>query len=244
MWAENTSTHQGIYCMSPEGDYLSGTPGLSANGPARQLISEAWSKWQGKGLKMKPIPTDPLPLFGGDTPAPGAMKLQVAYRDLPRGEVLRPTSAKFQNPYNLGWYDFKPEEVRSFLTDSREPVAIPNKVFTRLATATLKDAVRGQSGNFKSSDLKSGSLKTQLISKTDGRSTFRLTGNVLLKDAERSYEAKLHGLAIYNTAKRHFVRFDLIAAGQREGKSGANGRTTDLGPAPLGIAFRMYNVPE
>ena len=240
MWSANTTTHQGIYCMTAAGGYLSGVPGLGRHGPAKKLISEAWSKYSAKGPEMKPVPTEAIPLWGGDEPTPGGLKLRVAYRDLPRGEKRRPSSAHFLNPYNLGWYDFNAEEAGAFRTTSKEPVKLPDSVFTKFATITLKDAVRGQCGRFKPQDLKAGSLSTQLISKTDSRSTFRLTGTAKLKDRERSVDMTLHGLAIFDGGK--FVSFDLIAAGQRAGKSGANGRKNDLGPAPLGIAFELYGA--
>jgi len=238
MWAANTSTHQGIYCMTPEGEYLSGVPGLGRHGPARKLISAAWTKYTSKNPAMKPVPTNPIPLWGGEEPSPGGLKLRVAYRDLPRGEKRRPSTANFQNPYNLGWYDFTAEEARTFRVASREPVKIPHSVFTKFATITLKDAVRGQCGQFEPQDLKAGSLSTQLISRDGTRTSVRLTGTALLKDHERSVEMKLHGIAVWEG--ENFVSFDLVAAGQRSGKSGANGRENDTGPAPLGIAFQLY----
>jgi hypothetical protein len=239
MWPENTSTHQGIYCMTPDGGHLSGVPGLGRHGPAKKLISDAWSKYSAKKPAMKAVPTDKIPLWGGDDLKPGGLKLRVAYRDLPRGDQSRPSSARFLNPYNLGWYDFSADEASAFRTTSREPVKVPNAVFTKFATHTLKDAVRGQCGQFKSQDLKEGSLTTQLISDSGGRSTFRLIGTAKLKDSQRSFDAKLHGIAVFEGAK--FVSFDLIAAGQRTGKSGANGREADLGPAPMGVAFQLYD---
>ena len=226
--------------MAPDGGYLSGAPGLSANGPARKLISEAWAKWQAKGISMKPVPTDPIPLYGGKDPEPGAVKLQVAYRDLPRGDVRRPSSAKFQNPYNLGWFDLSAQEARSLVTDSRETVAINHDLFVRLATHTLKDAVRGQCGNFKPENLKSGSLTTQLVSESEGKQTYRLLGTADLGDAQRTYKPTLRGFAVYDQASKSFTQLELVAVGQRTGKSGANGRETDLGPAPMGVSFRLF----
>ena len=240
MWAPNTTTHQGIYCMAPDGGYLSGTPGLSVNAPARKLIADAWTKWRAKGISMKPVPTDPIPLYGGKDPELGSVKLQVAYRDLPRGDVRRPSSAKFQNPYNLGWFDLTAKEAASLVTTSKEPVAIDRDLFVRLATHTLKDAVRGQCRNFKPEDFKAGSMTTQLVSDSGGKQTFRLQGNADLGDAQRTYKPSLRGFAIYDQASKSFTQLELVAVGQRTGKSGANGRETDLGPAPMGVSFRLF----
>ena len=225
--------------MTPEAGYLSGVPGLGRHGPAKKLIFEAWSKYSSKNENMKPVPTDPIPQWGGKEPTSGGLKLRVAYRDLPRGENQRPSSARFNNPYNLGWYDFSASEAKAFQTDSKEGVKIPEPVFRKFATLTLKDAVRGQCSQFKPQDLKEGSLTTKLVSKSDGRSTYRLSGTAKLDDGQRSFDAKLHGLVAMEDSK--FVRFDLVAAGQRTGKSGANGRETDLGPAPMGVAYQLYD---
>lgn len=225
--------------MTPDAGYLSGVPGLGRHGPAKKLIAEAWSKYSSVNKNMKPVPTEAIPLWGGKEPTPGGLKLRVAYRDLPRGGNDRPNTARFQNPYNLGWYDFNAGEAKAFRTDSKSPVKIPEAVFSKFATITLKDAVRGQCGRFKPEDLKEGALSTQLISNSNGRATFRLTGSAKLNDHQRSVDMKLHGIAVFEGSK--IVSFDLIAAGQRTGKSGANGRENDLGPAPMGIAFQLYD---
>jgi hypothetical protein len=68
--------------------------------------------------------------------------------------------------------------------------------------------------------------------------TWRLTGAAILNDGQRSYDAKLLGIVEFERTK--CVRFDLITAGQRTGMSGANGRSTDLGPALMGVAFQLY----
>ena len=240
LWPPGSSTHHGIYCMGADGAHLSGHFGLANLATAQRTIEGAWTEWRGSGAAMKPVPTNSLALYAGEEPKPGSLKLQVAYRDLPRGDVRRPDSARFQNPYNLGWLDLSAEEARHFITTSKQPVAIPDALFRKLATATLKDAVRGQMSAWKPPAFKEGSLTTQLVSTKDKRSTFRLSGSAKLAEGSRSYSPKLHGFAIFDHAEGAFERFELIAAGQRAGKGGANGRETDLGPAPMGVAFKLF----
>ena len=69
---------------------------------------------------------------------------------------------------------------------------------------------------------------------------YELSGEAKMAAGERTFSPKLHGTASFNTASGEFTDFRLIAAGQRSGKGGANGRATDLGPAPMAIALTMY----
>ena len=244
LWAEDTSTYQGFYLMSPTGGYLGGNFGIVREEQATELMTAALEKWKASGAAMRPVPSNALTLFGGKEPQAGALKLELAYRDLPRGEVERPTTAYIQNPYNLGWFDFSAEEAQTFLTDSQEPQAIPQEVFRKLATHTLKDAVRGQKAAWKDDALQAGHLTTQRISNEGSRTTYRLSGSAKLADDQGRYEAQLHGRAVYDSARKAFVAFELVSAGQRSGKGSANGRENDPGPAPMGVAFRLYPLQD
>jgi hypothetical protein len=244
LWPKNTSTYQGFYLMSPTGDYLGGNFGIVREEEARDLMTIALEKWKATGAAMRTVSTNPLALYGGNEPQPGSLKLQLAYRDLPRGDVERPTTAYVQNPYNLGWFDFSKEEARALLTESEEPITIPHALFAKMATRTLKDAVQGQMSRWDSSALHSGSLTTQRILKVGSRSSYRLKGSVNLSENARHYEAQLLGKAVYDERLQAFFEFELVAVGQRSGKGGANGRENDLGPAPMGVAFKLYRSPK
>jgi len=230
--------------MTADGGYLSGKFARQSNGVARDTLTRGLAKWKNvasqKGYDPKPVPTNKLELFGGDPLQKGGLKLEVGYRDLPRGDVERPGDSRFPNPYNLGWYDLTPAEAKAFLTDSRKAIAIPDRVFQKLAKERLKDAVRGQMGDWKDGAIKGGSLTTQLVSTSGNKKTYRLGGSAEIGVGDRSFSPKFHGTATFDSAKGEFTDFRLIAAGQRTGKGGANGRETDLGPAPMAIALTLY----
>lgn len=230
--------------MSPSGDYLGGSFGIVQKEEARDLMTAALEKRKTTGAFMRSVPTNALAIYGGKKPQPGSLKLQLAYRDLPRGDVERPNTAYIQNPYNLGWLDISKVEAQTFLTESEKPIEIPQRLFAKIATQTLKDAVRGQMSRWNSSALRSGSLTSQRISKDESRSSYRLQGTADLAEEERSYKAQLHGQAVYDSSTQAFVEFELVAVGQRTGKGGANGRENDLGPAPMGVAFKLYQAPD
>ncbi|MGJ8695715.1 MAG: hypothetical protein ACSHYF_05310 [Verrucomicrobiaceae bacterium] len=239
-----TSTYQGLYCMMPDGSYLSGKFARQSNAVARDTLNNGLEKWsqitRKNRLKPKSVPSNPLAIYGGKELTKGGLKLEVAYRDLPRAHIERPGDAQFPNPYNLGWYDFTPAEAKSFLTTGKEKAAIPDAIFTKLARTHLKDAVRGQMNDWEIGSTKNGKLFTRLIENKDGLQTFELSGSAEMAANGRTFSPTLHGTATYNTRLGEFTDFRLLALGQRSGKGPANGRSTDPGPAPMAVAFSLY----
>ncbi|NNE90661.1 MAG: hypothetical protein HKN23_03355 [Verrucomicrobiales bacterium] len=229
--------------MTAGGDYLSGRFARQSNQIARATLTgglEAWEKLAAqRNYEPKPVPTDRLDLFGGKPLQKGGLKLEVAYRDFPRGDVRRPGDARFPNPHNLGWYDLSPAEARSFLpADGKQKVS--DSVFRKLAITTLKDAVRGQMNGWKEHEMTEGELHSEKTGQSGTVSTYKLTGHAKFAVGDRTYEPALFGLAKFDSASGEFTQFQLIASGQRTGKGGANGRETDLGPAPMGVGLQLY----
>jgi len=239
-----TSTYQGLYCMAVGGTYLSGKFARQSREVARQTLSSGLARWKElageRGYQSRSVPTNKLALYGGEEIRNGGLKVEVAYRDLPRGKVQRPGNAQFPNPYNLGWFDFKPGEAKTFVTNRREKTAIPDRVFRNLARTRLKDAVRGQMADWKDSDLKEGQLFTRLVSTEGGVQTYELSGSASLGEDGLWFRPEFTGMLSFDTSSGEFTGFKLVAAGQRAGKGGANGRETDLGPAPMAIALTLY----
>ncbi|MEJ6580118.1 MAG: hypothetical protein QNL33_09245 [Akkermansiaceae bacterium] len=239
-----TSTYQGLYCLTADGDYLSGRFARQSNEAARDALTGGLKSWQrivsDRGYRPKSVPTNRLALYGGEDLRKGGLKLEVAYRDFPRGEVKRPGNAQFPNPYNLGWFDLTPAEVKSLVSNSKEKTAVPDQIFQKLARTRLKDAVRGQMGDWEKGDLKSGQLFTQLVSSKGSEQVYELSGSALIGTGARNFSPGFHGSMTFDTASGEFTDFRLIAAGQRSGKGPANGRATDLGPAPMAITLTLY----
>lgn len=211
---------------------------------AQGALADGWKSWEklarDRGYRSKPVPTNKLALYGGEKLTKGGLKLEVAYRDLPRGKVRRPGNAQFPNPYNLGWFDLSPSEAKLLVTGSKEKTAIPSKIFNKLARTRLKDAVRGQMGDWKEGEVKSGELFTQLVDTQGSLQTYALSGKALMQAGERSFAPEFFGVMTFDTKTGEFTDFRLMASGQRSGKGPANGRATDPGPAPMAIAFTLY----
>ncbi|MEM7015033.1 MAG: hypothetical protein AAF585_26540 [Verrucomicrobiota bacterium] len=230
--------------MTADGGYLSGRFARQSNSVARDTLTRGLDKWKQivheKGHEPKPVPTDSLDLYGGEPLQKGGLKLEVAYRDFPRGDDRRPGDARFPNPYNLGWFDFSPAEARALLEEGEFPAA----TFRKFACQVLKDAVRGQMGDWKENDFKNGKLVSQLTDEDGSVKTYAISGSAEFEAGERSFKPEFFGSASFDTASGEFTDFRFIAAGQRTGKGGANGRETDLGPAPIGIGFKLYQSKE
>ena len=228
----------------PDGTYLAGKFARQSRKLAKDTLTSGLKKWQditrAKSRNPQPVPTNKLAIYGGDTLQKGGIKLEVAYRDLPRGEVERPGDARFPNPYNLGWYDFTPEEAQAFRTTSREKVALPDALFEKLARLRLKDAVRGQMGDWKRGALKKGKLYTQFIGKRHHQSVYQLSGSAVLEEQGRLFSPEFFGIVRFDESTGECTDFRLIASGQRVGKGPANGRATDLGPAPMAVSLTLY----
>jgi hypothetical protein len=183
------------------------------------------------------VPGQPVP--------PGGVKLEVAVRDLPRGQDRNPgREAWHRGAFNLNWIDFTATEARSFVTTGRDKRTVPAAVVEKLALKTLKDSVRGQCSEWKVDALKEGRLETECIRKEDERSTMRLTGSVRLEQRGREYQCQLHGRIVHDDRQGRFLEFELVAVGQRSGSDEFNFREDDPGPAPMGVVYILHSPGE
>jgi len=244
LFPQNTSTYQGLYCLTADGGYLSGKFARQSREEARKVLRGGLKSWRAgiaarKG-EVKEVPKNRLAMYGGAELRQGGLKLEVAYRDLPRGEIRRPGNAQFPNPYNMGWFDLGPREAAALATGEKAGEAIPPDLFRRLALTTLKDAVRGQMQDWRKEDLQSGELRVSLVGRSGDEERYEIDGEALLKRGSRSFAPAFHGHFSFDRAKGEFLAFEMVAAGQRTGRGPANGRATDLGPAPMGIALTLY----
>ncbi|MEO0417182.1 MAG: hypothetical protein AAF226_19775, partial [Verrucomicrobiota bacterium] len=91
-------SQQGLYVMMPDGEFLFGRFAACTNPVGRDVLVKGWRLWEMKnaGKPMSSIPNEPLQPQGDRT---GDIRLRVAYRDLPRGNNLRPESKTMKNPF-------------------------------------------------------------------------------------------------------------------------------------------------
>ena len=185
------------------------------------------------------IQSDPQRLGVSEEVRGGGIRLTVTVRDLPRGNIIRPgDDATQRTAYHQSRLDLTASEVSTIVgaDDDRHP--LPQPLLLKFA-AVMKDNVRGDCRDWTARELKSGSLLAERLSRNDGQDVIRLTGRSDLRADGRSYHCQLHGRVVWNRSDQQIESFTLIASGQRSGGTAGNGRSNDLGPAPMGVAFQL-----
>jgi len=260
-----TNTRQGIYATAPNGVMLAS---INANEPkaVAAMLQRALDKWNSLSETERMQAGDP----GADTakinrpekryPADGLV-LRVFSRDLPREKQPGDWRARAWNQ-DYAW--FQRDEARSLLPsklEKGERQEAPAALIRRLARLNFVDNVRGQTTSYSDSDIETATLESEVLSVTDSIATVRLRGAT---HAEREgvwaiegfkdmkapakhrlgMDLKLFGTAEFDTAKGHFVSFELLALGTRFGATQYNGRHDDVEPAPIGFSLSLAgNTP-
>ena len=245
-----STTKQGVYVMTPDGDFLGGHFARHGKSETLALLKESLGRWneivREKGLKPKPIPVVPtnhtwgaegLPYSAGGKDGPkGALILQVYSRDLP-GPVEKPAAGGvYQNAWNENWIDFTAQEMAGFLPKGGPKGEVPEPLFRRMARACLIDNVRGQTAQWEEAQIRKASLTSEVVSAKDGLTTVRLHGEFAAEAGPRGYSGTLHGRAVFDTKAGRFKTFELVATGIRKGGTSANFRGNDP-PSTIGHAF-------
>lgn len=254
---KHPGTKQGIYMMGPEGEYLEGL--ATASGDPRDIearLQRALERWDTlrKSAKYANRPVPPVPERAPPEVADAPMILRASLRDLPRGrsngEVPsrwrggqfddRAWTAFTQWAWNQNWIGFR--EPRAFVTDRADATPVADAVVRRLCREVLVDNVRGQAPWWEDANVQRATL-TMRRTKTDATWHLEYDGEARMVDGTRGLAARLHGEAEWDPKQQRFVRFELLALGDRRGSAGANQRANDPGPAPMGIALRLF-APE
>ena len=245
IWPRNTSTHQGFYIMTADGEHLAGSFARTGRDEAERLMRSSLTKVnqlaRQRGWSPKPVPTNRFPLTMGKPSPRGGIKLEAVTRDLPRGRDTRPggNNQWVKEWFNLNWVDLTPDEARSFVASGSNRQAVPRAVLEKIAMANVKDTVRGQNG-WKKGAFKGGELYTELTGQSGSTKSLRISGYVIMSGASRVLAVQLHGRAKFDQRAGEFREFEMVASGQRQGAADANMRGQDPGPAPMGIAWRLY----
>jgi hypothetical protein len=246
-------TKQGIYMMGPQGEYLEGIG--AASGDPRDVVrrlERALAAWEDL-RKAKKYANRPVPSIPEQAPPEVVGKpliLRASLRDLPRRAGDEPPArwrrgafddgnwATFpQWAWNQNWIAF--DDAATFVTDGKEPVAVAPEIVRRLCREVLVDNVRGQAPFWDDAHVQHAALTVRRL-RGGARWQLEFVGEVRMVDGPRGFAARLFGEAEWDPASERFVRFDLLALGDRRGGSQFNQRAADPGPAPMGVALRLF----
>lgn len=236
---EKTSTFQGTYCMTAEGEYLAGGFAWVNRERTIELLESALSEFSKTGSAMKTVPRGELPLFMGKKPEEGGLKLQLGYRDLPRGENRLPNTKRIQRPVNLGFLDLSEEEVALFRVEKGESKELPQSLVKKISQKALKDCARGQC-NADKETFRGGTWTLKEVSREGDKQVIELRGSSQLEGGGQTFAPTVFGRLEFDLTEEEFKRFDLVAVGQRTGSGEFNFRWEDEEAAPLGVAFRLF----
>jgi hypothetical protein len=252
------ATKQGVYSMTPDGEFLGAHSGRHSKEQTLALLSGALERWEKiakeKGLQPQPVPRRAKRLWegegvesraGGTRGAGAALILQVNSRDLPRADGKFAGPPEYRNAWNQNWLDFTAEEIAGFLPKNGARTEVPPALFRRLACSSLIDNVRGQTGTWPDTAVRKATFTTEPVSTQGDSSTIRFEGEFRAELPDRSFDGKLHGRAIYDVKKKTFTLFELVAVGVRTGGTGhANFRTVGEGDSGLGVSFILQGQYE
>ena len=256
-----TDTRQGIYAAAPSGVLLAS---INHNDPRRvaAMLTKALAAWdsmpQAKRLPASALEKAPpgRPRWEALYPADGLV-LRVHTRDVGRkSDAVDDWRAK---AWNLDFAWFRREEALALLPVDAKPgarIEVPSAITRRLVRLNLVDDVRGQTPAFADRAIEKAMLSSEVVRVDGNRVDLRLVGEARVvakgtwpvggfrdmdspKPQERGFDGQLLGRATFDRKTGRFVAFELVALGSRWGATQYNGRTDDLGPAPMGVAFSL-----
>ncbi len=248
------STKQGVYAMTPDGDFLAGHFARHDKASTLQLLRDALQRWNEiaakKSLKPKAIPPRPrnrtwgadglAPNAGGDAGAKAALILQAVVRDLPFKGERQPGPAAYKGAFNQTWMDLTSPEMQDLLPKGGVRTLVPEATFRKLAKESLLDFVRGQTEPWSDAAIKKAVLTVESVP-----GGLRYAGEFKAEEGGRGFDARLHGKAVFDAGANRFRFFELAAVGMRSGSTRVNFRFQEP-PSPLGVVFILedqYDKP-
>ena len=265
-----TSTRQGLYVATVDGHLLASVNSTKAD-EVLKMMKRAVAKGQQRqalgmaGSKEK-IPKKIRRDKNYSVPFPkGGLILGETCRDLPRPND--PSFNNWRHNFDHAW--LTAEEVAQFKPISSDgngrpktasegqKYKIDDAVIGRMAQFHFVDQVKGEASSWDESDIKHASLNAEVVEVADDNVKIKLTGRAkCIKpptgirnpfsgtriDKDRGVDLKVSGYLVYNVQKDHFKSFDLVAHGARWGTATYNFRQRDMGPQPIGFAFRLLET--
>ncbi|HIE70983.1 MAG TPA: hypothetical protein EYP98_12870 [Planctomycetes bacterium] len=167
-----------------------------------------------------------------------------------------------KRPVNRDAVWFSSEEARGLLPNDMSvgsTSAVPDAFIQRLARLVLVDNVRGQTLPFTPAEVAGSSLRTEVIKRHGTRIELRLTGATRAvakgpwlggdtywrpkREWPRRITTRIFGTATYDTETLRFMAFELVALGERKGRTTFNGRSREDAKVSYKIGFLLRLAP-
>lgn len=243
-------SRQGTYVFTADGEFLSSINSLSAD-RVLDTIKDGLKKWEEipeaqRAPKEVAVELKPKHRWEDSYPKDGLV-FTVYSRDLPPNAT---PSAQRRPTWNRDSAWFSKEESQKLIPEnlkSGQTFDFPKFFVSRLVKLHFVDAVKGQTEAFNESEIKGSSIRGKVTGQTKDKLTIEINGNTR-GDSQRGWkygvESKLKGFVEYDIAQKKFSRFDLVALGQRWGRTRFNGRRNETKPSPIGFSFEITKPDE
>lgn len=239
-----TGTRQGIYAVTPGGAFLASVNTRRPKdvvGMLERALAE-WGKLDREARIGAPFVLKDDSRFERFYPTDGLI-LRCTARDLQAAEQLKESDWK-RLAWNQDFAWFRKSEVESMLPEARVGATrqMPEALIQRLACLHLGDFVRGQTPAFREADIRQAELTLEVADVQDGVLHLTLRGQTETARSsedrgvewDQGLEFKLLGRATVTAGR--FTSFELLAVGERTGKTRYNGRD-EATQSQIGIAL-------
>lgn len=258
--AGKTSTRQGIYVLTADGEALSYKNAGQDVEATKAQLKQALAKFErlpaGRrtpGVVRIEPPGQPDSTYSRSVPKGGlAVKVNARILDAVGVGAFKPGTCGFVGGAKSG-RDFmwlQADEVAAMAPPKAEGATypLPEAVAARMIQYHLTDFTRGEPPFWEKSEVRRQELTLTVTAVTPAGVELRLDGTALMSTdadpakADRGYDVRLTGRLRYVPAAKAFDRFDVAAVGDHWGQGPHTGGARP-GRTPLGITFGPV-VPE
>ncbi|MCA8972527.1 MAG: hypothetical protein KDC95_22250 [Planctomycetes bacterium] len=253
-----TDTRQGIYACTASGRFLASVNTRHPDAMVR-MLEKALANFAALEEGDRVSSPELLEALGTvqraeDRFPVDGLVLRVASKDMP-GTKTR--EGWHEAASNLDWAWFQKSEARDFLPEEFEvgqTRAVPKALVERLVRFHLLDNVRGQTTPFGRKEVRIAKLESKIECVEESFVDVRFSGATLAMHDEgpwaRGFETKLEGVARWDRANGRFTRFELVAKGDRWGRTQYNARAPErdrealFEREPIAVLFEVVGGPE
>jgi len=251
---------QGTYVLTPRGRCIGRINTRNVDAVVA-MLERALTQWGELGAEERLPPTAatfaPVHRWENSYPADGLILERFA-RDIGTDPTAEP-----RQPVNSDTVWFTRDEARSLLPTKLEVGAeteVPAAIGRRLARLSLVDNVRGQTLPFAASEVADSTMKAAITEMADETIELRISGSTRAvsegpwlggdnywrpkREWPRWIHNRLHGRATFDVSTGRFTAFELIALGERQGRTTFNGRHREDADTTYRIGFLLQLAPE
>ena len=250
-------SRQGIYVCTPSGILLSSINSLDPD-KVLENINEGLDKWNNLSLKDKQIPEGIIPKARHrweDSYPKYGMVLKSTKIDLLSDP---PFQSNRSDRWNIDHIWFNKDETRFWLPENPKKgdlYVLPDIIINRLFCFHFVDNVRGQTLPFAPQEIKEANIKVEVQNRNENLVEIKIEGNssAVAKgpwllgnndwtpdyELDHSLETNILGHATYDLDLHIFTQFEMVAIGNRIGRTENNGRKNSPESSYIGFLFNL-----